>query len=281
MKISDIYRKFSYITENLDEIDLRIFENIVLTKEKYTSSYSLKPLMKMLKEYYNKNVILLIDEYDAPLVKGHKNGKYKEIYHLLDVFYGEALKENEYLKFAIITGVENFIFNGANNINKYSVVDKKYSEYFGLTEKEIDKILIDFDLVGTKKEIEKWYGGYLYGENKIYNIWSVLKFLARKDGFGVYWQEGGSENYFIKYMLKNSSYRYFLEILDKNESLEVNYKNVLTEFDIETGNAFFTSMISRGFLTVDKKISYKDYEVKIPNQEVKKFFRKLFINPFE
>lgn len=273
--------KFSYITKKLDERNLKIFEDIVFEKKEKASSYSLKPLMKMLKEYYNKNVILLIDEFDAPLVKGHKKGKYKDIYHLLDGFYEEILKGNEYLKFAVITGVENFIFNGINNTHSYSVVDKKYSEYFGLTEKEIDKILIDFDLVDSKKEIEKWYGGYLYGENKIYNIWSILKFLAHKDELKIYWQEGGSENYFIKYMLKNSSYNYFLETLDRNEILEVNYKDALTEVDIETGSAFFTSMISRGFLTIDKKISYSNYTVKIPNQEVKKSFRKLFINPFE
>lgn len=95
LRMSDIYKKFSYITKKLDERNLKIFEDIVFEKKEEASSYFLKPLMKILKEYYNKNVILLIDEFDAPLVKGHKKRKYKDIYHLLDGFYEEILKGNE------------------------------------------------------------------------------------------------------------------------------------------------------------------------------------------
>lgn len=280
-KISDIYRDFYYIRESLDERDLKIFDEICFEKSKNISDYSLKPLMKMLKEYYNEKVILLIDEYDAPLVKGHKKGKYGEIYNLLDNFYGEILKENEYLKFAVVTGVENFVFNSVNNICSYGVLDKKYSEYFGVTEKELDKVLSDFDQSKNKKEIEKWYGGYKFGENKIYNVCSILKFLSYENEFKVYWKEGGSENYFIKYMIEKFSYEAFLEKLSNGENLDVDLKNVITEFEIENGSAFFTFMVSRGFLTVEEKIDYQTYLVKIPNQEVSKFFTKLFINSFK
>lgn len=279
-KISDVYRDFYYIAENLDERNLKIFDEICFTTSKNISNYSLKPLMKMLKEYYNKKVILLIDEYDAPLVKGHKKKKYREIYNLLDNFYGEILKENEYLKFAVVTGVENFVFNSVNNICSYGVLDKKYSEYFGVTEKELDKILSDFDQSKNKKEIEKWYGGYKFGENKIYNICSILKFLSYENEFKVYWREGGSENYFIKYMIDKFSYEDFLEKLANGENLEVDLMNAITELEIENGSAFFIFMVSRGFLTIEEKIDYKTYLVKIPNREVSKFFTKLFISSF-
>ena len=280
-RISDLYGDFYYIRESLDERELKIFDEIYFKESENISDYSLKPLMKMLKEYYNEKVILLIDEYDAPLVKGHKKGKYEEIYNLLDSFYGKILKENEYLKFAVVIGVENFVFNSVNNICSYGVLDKKYSEYFGVTEKELDKVLNDFDQSKNKKEIEKWYGGYKFGENKIYNVCSILKFLSSENEFKVYWKEGGSENYFIKYMIEKFSYVNFLEKLANGENLEVDLKDVITEFEIENGSAFFTFMVSRGFLTVEEKIDYKTYLVKIPNQEVSKFFTKLFINSFK
>ena len=94
-KISGIYGEFFYIRETLDEMDTKTFDGICFREEKCIYNYSLKPLMKMLKKYYNKEIILLIDEYDAPLIKGHKRGEYEKFYKLLDWFYGETLNEND------------------------------------------------------------------------------------------------------------------------------------------------------------------------------------------
>lgn len=280
-KISEIYGEFFYIRETLDEADTKIFNKICFREEECVYNYSLKPLMKMLKKYYNKEIILLIDEYDAPLIKGHKKGEYEKFYKLLDWFYGEILNENEYLKFSVITGVENFKFNNIDDICSYGVLDNKYSEYFGLTERELDKILTDFNQIENKQEIEKWYGGYRYGDTKIYNIWSVLKFLSKENEFTVYWHEGGSENYFIKYMIEKFSFETSLKKLSEGESIEVNFEDTITEEKIENGDSFFTFMISCGFLAIEKKLSGNKYLVKIPNQEVKKFFEKLFIESFK
>ena len=143
--ISKLYNEFEFIKKVLNESELNIFDKIWLKKDDGEYTNALKNLTSFLYKYYKKEVILLIDEYDAPLINAYEYGYYDEAILFFKVFYGEALKTNLYLKTGIMTGIirviEAGIFSDLNNLKVYSILDKEYSDFFGFTQEEVKKSL--------------------------------------------------------------------------------------------------------------------------------------------
>jgi len=188
--ISDIYAKFEYLMEHLNKRDLKKFEDIWLEKDEGDWERSLLNLTKYVYEYYEKKVIVLIDEYDQPIINSYIKGYYSETIDFFKSFYGSVLKDNEYLEMSVITGIlrvakEN-IFSGLNNLEVHTILDSEFTEYFGIMEDEVEDALKDFNLEYELEDVQKWYNGYLFGDTKVYNPWSIINFL-KKGRLRPYW----------------------------------------------------------------------------------------------
>jgi len=141
-------------------------------------------------EYYGKKVVILIDEYDQPIIDSYVKGYYEEAIDFFKSFYGSVLKDNEYLELGVITGIlrvakEN-IFSGLNNLKVHTILNDKFTEYFGIIESEVEQALKDFNLEYDLKDVQKWYNGYLFGDIQVYNPWSIINYLSDR-GLQAYW----------------------------------------------------------------------------------------------
>ena len=138
-------------------------------------------LMNMMKAYYNKPVILLIDEYDVPIAKASSNGYYKEMLEVMKAMLSTALKDNEALKFAVVTGclkiAKESVFTGTNNYVSDTISSERYNEYYGFTQKDVDQILQDAQIEEKASDIKEWYDGYRFGEFDVYCPWDVMNYL--------------------------------------------------------------------------------------------------------
>ncbi|WP_338994475.1 ATP-binding protein [Fusobacterium animalis] len=280
--ISKLYNEFEFIKKVLNESELNIFDKIWLKKDDGEYTNALKNLTSFLYKYYKKEVILLIDEYDAPLINAYEYGYYDEAILFFKVFYGEALKTNLYLRTGIMTGIIRVIkagiFSDLNNLKIYSILDKEYSDFFGFTQEEVKKALEDFNIEYELPEVKSWYDGYKFGNSEVYNPWSILNFLQHRE-LEAYWVKTSS-NFLIKEALKNTN-------LDVKESLEDLFNGENVE-EVITGNSDLSSLLSyhdiwelllfSGYLTIDKKIDKKLYSLRLPNREIKELFKDEFID---
>ena len=280
--LSNLYNEFEYIRECLNESEIELFNDIWFKKENGEYANSLKNLTSFLYKYYKKEVILLIDEYDIPLITAHKYGYYDEIINFYKVFLGEALKTNQYLKMGVLTGIirviKTGIFSDLNNLKVYSILEKKYSEFFGFTEEEVKKALQYFNIEEELINVKYWYDGYKFGNLELYNPWSIINFLDGRE-LKNYWV-GTSENFLIKNILENSTSR-TNEILDKLFNEEEVEEAITGTSDLSIlmdSKEVWELLLFSGYLTVKEKLDDDIYSLKLPNMEVKKLFKKEFIN---
>ena len=280
--ISNLYNEFEYIRESLNESEIELFNDIWFKKENGEYANSLKNLTSFLYKYYKKEVILLIDEYDIPLITAHKYGYYDEIINFYKIFLGEALKTNQYLKMGVLTGIirviKTGIFSDLNNLKVYSILEKKYSEFFGFTEEEVKEALQFFDIEEELVNVKYWYDGYKFGDSELYNPWSIINFLDGRE-LKNYWV-GTSENFLIKNILENSTSRTneILEKLFNEEEVEEAITGTSDLSILMDSKEVWELLLFSGYLTVKEKIDEDIYSLKLPNMEVKKLFKKEFIN---
>ena len=283
--ISSIYNEFEYIREKLNESQLDSFNKIWLKKDDGEYRNALKNLTSFLYEYYKKEVILLIDEYDSPLINAYEHGYYDEAIVFFQVFYGEALKTNPYLRMGIMTGIIRVIkagiFSDLNNLKVYSILEKEYSDFYGFTQEEVEKALKDFNIEYELPEVKAWYDGYRFGNSDVYNPWSILNFIQSEE-LRPYWIET-SGNFLINDILKNVSTETIeiLEHLFNGISMEENISGNSDLSVLMGEDEIWELLLFSGYLTIDEKIgeSYEDiYTLRLPNREVKEFFRKKFID---
>ena len=283
--IGDLYNEFEYIREVLNESELNTFNKIWLKEDIAEYKNALKILTTYLYKYYKKEVILLIDEYDTPLITSYKYGYYDEALPFFKVFYGEALKTNPYLKMGIMTGIIRVIkagiFSDLNNLRVYSILNRQYSDFFGFTQSEVENALKYFSIENEIPEVKSWYDGYKFGDSDVYNPWSILNFLTDKKLIP-YWIDT-SDNFLINQTLKNvnSDTMETLQKLFSGESVEENI-NGNSDLSILLGDEeVWELLLFSGYLTIDKKIG-EDYEnvytLRLPNREVKEFFKQKFID---
>ena len=188
--IFDLYAEFEYIREKMNEWDKRKFEKVLYEQEDADYIMSLKFLADSLYKYYGEKVIILIDEYDAPIINAFDKGYYNEAVNFFQTFYSSALKTNSSLKYGILTGITRIIkegiFSGLNNLYVNTILSRDYSEYFGLLESEVVEMLDYFDMKYKIEEVREWYNGYIFGESEVYNPWSIVNYVREKE-IKAYW----------------------------------------------------------------------------------------------
>ena len=284
--ILELFSEYKYLLEDLDEYDLPRFKKYLLGNADFSElKNALLFLTRILFQKYKKEVILLIDEYDSPLISAYEHHYYSDAIAFFKVFYGEALKTNQYLKMGVMTGIIRVIkagiFSDLNNLRVYSILDRQYPDFFGFNGEEVEKALKDFDIEYKLSDVKLWYNGYKFGNSEVYNPWSILNFL--KDGkLAPYWIDT-SGNFLINQILKNTDSEIMetLEALFNGETVEENISGNSDLSSLLGQEEIWELLLFSGYLTIDEKIGedYEDvYSLRLPNREVREFFRKKFID---
>ncbi len=282
--ISNLYNEFEYIREKLNEKDLIEFEKIWFKKEDGDYDNSLRLLSEYLYNYYQKKVVLLIDEYDNPLIVANQNGYYKEAINFYRNLYSSALKTNSNLKMGVLTGIvqvaKEGIFSGLNNVKTYNILGDKFETFFGLSEEEVENALKYFGMTYEIEEVKKWYDGYKFGNAKVYNPWSIINYLSDR-GLQAYWVNT-SDNALIYDNLKNSTVDVFkdLEALFEGKAIKKEISPFFTFEELSKFDGIWQLMVYNGYLKINEKLSNDEYMIKIPNYEIQTFFKKGFIDKF-
>ncbi|MGL5639202.1 MAG: AAA family ATPase, partial [Cetobacterium sp.] len=286
--ISNLFQSKIYIRESLNEIQIKNFNDILMRNENADYTNALKDLSSYLESYYKKKVIILIDEYDTPLVTAHSQGYYDEAIFFFRNFLSAALKGNPYLEFSVLTGIlrvaKESIFSGLNNLVVSTILDNDFN-YFGLTEDEVEELLKYYELEYELEDVKKWYNGYRFGKRLVYNPWSLINF-ASKNELNPYWVNT-SDNSLIKELLDKNDSKVIDDlkaVFSGNEIEEVITENIIFS-DLEDVDTIWSLMLFSGYLTYDRfEISEitgaKTYFLKIPNYEVQSFFKNTFIKEY-
>ena len=291
--IFDLYAEFEYIREKMNEWDKRKFEKVLYEKEDADYIMSLKFLSDSLYKYHGEKVIILIDEYDAPIINAFDKGYYNEAVNFFQTFYSSALKTNNSLKYGILTGITRIIkegiFSGLNNLKVDTILNKKYSEYFGLLESEVVEMLDYFGMKYKIEEVKEWYNGYIFGEREVYNPWSIVNYIDNRE-IKAYWANV-SGNTLLENMLNHAGESVYedLKRFTDGESIEKYISDGTTiKSLLSNDNEIWQLLLYSGYLTKDRKqkeidvtTEYTDvYNLRIPNKEIRKYFGNMFLNRF-
>ena len=287
--IFDLYAEFEYIREKMNEWDKRKFEKVLYEKEDADYIMSLKFLSDSLYKYYGEKVIILIDEYDAPIINAFDKGYYNEAINFFQTFYSSALKTNNSLKYGVLTGITRIIkegiFSGLNNLKVDTILNKKYSEYFGLLESEVIEMLDYFDMKYKIEEVKEWYNGYLFGESEVYNPWSIVNYIDNGE-IKAYWANV-SGNTLLENMLDHAGESVYddLKQFTDGESIEKYISDGTTiKSLLSNDDEIWQLLLYSGYLTKaknqEKESDSNIYNLKIPNKEIRKYFGNMFLNRF-
>ena len=283
--ISNLCLENRYLLENLDSFDKALFENYINKNAKIESlKDTLKFLTRILYEKYNKKVVVLIDEYDAPLVSAYHNKYYEKAKDFFKTFYSSVLKDNAYLQMGVMTGIIRVIkagiFSDLNNLNTYTILSDFYPNCYGLTEKEVKKSLIDYNLEYEMGDVKDWYDGYRFGKSEVYNPWSILNFLHAKE-LRAYWVDT-SGNDLINDVLKivRKDIIRDLKKLFAGEGLRQNLSGTSDLSRLLSEEEIWELMLFSGYLTVEEKIDEDYYILRLPNKEVRRLFKRTFIERY-
>ena len=282
--LRNLYNDFYHIRESLNESDLREFDKIWLKEKEANYDSSLLNLTKYLYNYYKKEVILLIDEYDSPLIVANQRNYYKDSINFFRNFFSIALKTNPYLKIAVLTGIvqvaKEGIFSGLNNVITYNILENRFETFFGLSEEEVEEALKYFEMEYQIEEVKKWYDGYKFGGKEIYNPWSILNYLRTKE-LRAYWVNT-SDNALIYENLSVANMDVFnsLEKLFEGKEIKKEISPFFTFEELERYNGIWQLMVYNGYLKLNQKLEDDEYLLTIPNYEIQTFFKKGFIDKY-
>ena len=288
--ISDLYAEFESMREKMNKRDKMKFDRIFFEKENTDYASSLKLLSNYLYKYYGKKVIVLIDEYDSPIINAFDKGYYNEAIEFFQVFYSSALKTNDSLKYGILTGITRIIkegiFSGLNNLYVNTVLSKNYAEYFGLLESEVIEMLDYFNMKYKIEEVRSWYNGYLFGNEQIYNPWSIVNYLREKE-IKSYWANV-SGNMLLGNMLDNVGESVYTDLkkFTDGESIEkyisdgTTIKSLLSNDDEIWQLFLYSGYLTKAEKQAERTESKNTYNLKIPNREIRSYFGDLFLNRF-
>ena len=282
--LRSLYNDFNFIRETLNESDLKEFDKIWLKEEGANYDSSLLNLTKYLYNYYQKKVILLIDEYDSPLITANQRGYYKDSINFFRNFLSLVLKTNSNLKMGVLTGIvqvaKEGIFSGLNNVRTYNILGDKFETFFGLSEEEVKEALKYFEMTYEIEEVKRWYDGYKFGNSEVYNPWSIINYLS-DGGLQAYWVNT-SDNALIYDSIKNSTVDVFkdLEALFEGKAIKKEISPFFTFEELSKFDGIWQLMVYNGYLKVNEKLSNDEYMINIPNYEIQTFFKKGFIDKF-
>jgi len=294
-EIAEEFKRHEFVLERgvLDSDEEELFRKLAGRKAEYDDySGALKFLSKCLYRATGKKTMILIDEYDVPLEQAYFRGFYNEMADFIRSLFESALKTNDYLQFAVITGClrisKESIFTGLNHLNIVSVLDKKYSEHFGFTEREVQNIMDDYHVGSRFATMKEWYDGYLFGNTEVYNPWSVIKFLYDLDADvnaypRPYWINTSS-NEIIKELIVRADRdrKGQIERLLEGGTLDIQVHEEVTYEDMHSnGENLWNFLYFTGYLTKETEY-FKDpsifLRVKIPNIEVKTIYQNTIWN---
>ena len=281
-KIKELFRKYIFLSETLDKYTLIEFEKYLIKDfDEATTRKALKFLTEILYKHYHQKVVILIDEYDSPIMSAYENSYYNEMRDFLKSFYGDVLKTNEYLQMGVLTGIirvaQAGIFSDLNNFISYTTLNDEYSQSFGLVEDEV-KTMLDYYRIGYEMlEVKKWYDGYSFGKSDIYNPWSILNFVQFKV-LKSYWINTSS-NFMIRELLEHTGEEGLktLEKIFNQEEVAVRItENVRFENNLSASEVW-ELMLYSGYLTINGRLDDGRYLVRIPNIEITNFFKDEFL----
>lgn len=288
------YERHSYLLKSpaLTDTQHRYMQNIISMEgplEKYTDA--LVNLTRFLNLHFNKNVIVLIDEYDTPIQQGYLKGYFDDVLNFFRPFLVEGLKGNDYLKRAVITGImkvaQESVFSSFNNPSVSTITDLDFADKFGFTEPEVKELLTDFDLGDHFEDVKNWYNGYIFGEiHDIYNPWSIIKYIHDKGKFLKPYWVNTSDNELIREVLQMDKIqsKETLEKLIRGDEVRevivqnVVYKNIKTEF-----RAAWNFLLQSGYLKASDPVLENvelSYLLQIPNMEVLSLIKNMVMHWF-
>ena len=244
---------------------------------------SLKMLSSLLYQHYGQKTILLIDEYDVPLDKAFQHGYYKEMVALIRSLFGQALKTNDYLQFAVLTGClrvsKESIFTGLNNFKVLSITDSRFDEHFGFTDAEVKALLDDYNLTAHYSETREWYDGYRFGSVDVYCPWDVINHVDRLCGEPnadpqAYWINTSGNDLVKRFVDKaDKTTQGEIERLIAGEAIEKAVRLELTYNEIDNSiDNLWSVLFTTGYLTQAGKVERSVYKLIIPNREVREVF---------
>ncbi len=284
--VNNIYQEFEFVGENLTKEKKEEFKKIIEKKDDARWSTSIKDLSEYLYIYYGRKAIILIDEYDNPIRSAYFNGYYDKGISFFRDFYSGALKDNRYLEKGVLTGIlrvaKEGIFSGLNNLMVNTVISNNFSEYFGLLEDEVIELLDYYKVNYELEEVQKWYNGYKFGEIHVYNPWSIMSY-ANERVIQPNWINV-SDNKEIIDIIENSVTTGNVEIIEKleqlllGEAIEEQIYMASNMLDLSNNREIWQLMLHSGYLTIKEKIGLDEYELKIPNEEVRYFFKNTFLD---
>ena len=289
-----IFNEYNFLREKLNVVEKRQFDKIwEITGNERNFKTSLLDLSNYLNKYYGEKVIILIDEYDAPIINAFDKGYYNEAINFFQTFYSSALKTNNSLKYGVLTGITRIIkegiFSGLNNLKVDTILNKKYSEYFGLLESEVIEMLDYFGMKYKIEEVKEWYDGYIFGESEVYNPWSIVNYIDNGE-IKAYWANV-SGNTLLENMLDHAGESVYddLKRFTDGESIEKYISDGTTiKSLLNNDDEIWQLLLYSGYLTKDEKqkeidvtSEYTDvYNLRIPNKEIRKYFGNMFLNRF-
>lgn len=260
--------------------------------EKTDITESLKLLCQLLEKHYGQKLILLIDEYDVPLDKAFLHGYYPQMIDLIRSMFGAALKTNDSLFFAVLTGClrvsKESIFTGLNNLKTLSISNVKFNEYFGFTDEEVGRMLADYGLEAHQAEAREWYDGYRFGNQDVYCPWDIINYVneLRSDPEAepkAYWINTSGNDMVRRLIAKASDGTTQMEIerLIAGDTITKMINEQLTHSEIDENLENVWSLLyMTGYLTVARKPSGGRYELRIPNREVREIFKRQVLSWF-
>lgn len=287
--LADLYGNFEYLYESksINKALKTYFHKVLYdTATQEELIVALSRLTKMLQLHYGKQVIVLIDEYDAPIQASWEYGFYDECIGFMRQFLGSVLKTNDTLDFAVLTGVlriaKESIFSGLNNLDVCSVLRDKYSDVFGFTPKEVTAMANDLGITDALGEIKEWYDGYRFGNSEIYNPLSVVSYIDNHCRLCPYWMNT-SNNSILRELVSHADYlqiktlRGLLQDIPVSVSLN---EGVIYDAIGKDRSALYTMLLTTGYLTVAENIatSYDRYSLRIPNEEIKRVYGMEILN---
>jgi len=290
--MSNLYEDHSYLLDGniLSESEKRIFRAV----QDQTASLSnireaLKKLSKYLKKKFKKPVIILVDEYDTPIQEAYLQNYYEDMIKLMRSIFGQALKDNEYLDKAIITGItrisQESLFSGLNNIEVYSVLREEYGQYFGFTEIEVSQLITQTEQEIFLHFITEWYNGYQVGKYILYNPWSIISCLKNQGKLQSYWINTASNDLVAK-LLRNAKFstkQQFEQLLQGNIIEQPISENLVFANIEKREEALWSLLLYAGYLKV-LSTELGNYQLKariaIPNKEVSFIYGNIIANWF-
>ena len=293
--IEGLYNKYDFLlkSELLNAKEKRFYESVCSTMNDSIAAVSLQALSDYLNRYYEKKVIILLDEYDTPMQEAYVNGYWKELTGFTRSLFNSTFKTNPYLERALMTGITRVsresVFSDLNNLKVITTTSEMYEDKFGFTEEEVLEALAEYHISEKKEEVKKWYDGFIFGKQKdMYNPWSIINYLKEKRA-DTYWANTSSNQLAARLLREGST--------DLKEAFEglLNGGSVETEIDEQIvydqlgadQNAIWSLFLASGYLKVknlETKSKYdqwrKIYHLELTNFEVKLMFRSMIKNWF-